>query len=441
MYLTTNPQTWGTFANFLWSITFPGIYKSFEKRLSIPDDIFRSNPGDYPSEDTSKPASLKFANFVSTNGFSVNALFHNLSPNRRRGSHKEVKTKHKLRYHRSMIKDGKRYSFFDMTEVRPLRPVPANQDPQEYHFQYPGRKNNGFTGIVPVEHAITHCALRGVGECEKIINSHILISIDPGVINTAGSVVAAVNIKRDPKKGTVGMEGEFVRTKLKTTRFYESTTDSYTKEQNIEMKAFSDDITHLSEYHARTSDIDKLTRYADTYLEKSDPIRLHNREPEVLRQKRKSDSKKQQFWANYVNELLAQVDALRKRYPEKNRTPIILFGDGKFKSTKGHRGAPARFLMRYLARFFPVFVVREPYSSQNCPKCLVTKLLEMDMEGTRHWYCPKSDCRSINKKDGTKYDKFIVHKDISAPMNFITIFVTVLLTGKRPTAFCIPSSS
>ena len=419
----------------------PGIYKSVGNRLLVPESVQKANLIDLNVRDPAKPPSLKFANFVTTDGFSVNALFHNLSPHRRKGAHEDSNSEYKQSYHRSMVKDGKRYSFNDMTVERPLRPVPPDQDPNKPYFKYPGRYNQGFRGLIPAEHAVTHWAKTGPVEAKTVIDSNMFVSVDPGVINTGGFATAAMTLEFNEDKTVASLKGEFVSGILKTDRYYSETTDPFTKLQNAAMKAFGDNTDHQSENHKRTTDIDKLEVYRVSYFESSDQIRLHNQDLKVLRQKRKSYSRKQRFWATIVNEILTQVDALRKRHPEKNRTPIILFGDGKGFQSKGHRSAPAQSLMRYLARFFPVVLIGEPYTSQQCSKCVFGKLEKIEEKGsTRHWFCKNPDCCSVNK-DGSKYDKFIVHKDKSAPLNFTTIFASLLLTGKRPTAFCHPSEN
>jgi hypothetical protein len=307
---------------------------------------------------------------------------------------------------------------------------------------YPGRRNKAFHGIINLRDYVKHYGKRGLEEVIKILKAHILMAIDPGVILTAGAVFAAMDLecKLDCsiKDAFARLCGVFIKYKLKTSRYYEATTDSFTREQNADMKAYKDDIAELKEHHPRTTDHAELRAYSKNFLESSDPLRRHNQDPKVLKAKSRSKSKKERFWANFVNEILAHVDALRDRFPDKNRTPIILFGGGKFQA-KGHRSPPTTYMMRYLARFFLVIVVDEEFTSQNCSKC-TKKLEKMEENGTRHWFCKNSVCCSVNKKDGSKYDKFIVHKDKSAPLNFTTIFASLLLTGKRPTAFCHPAN-
>ena len=81
-------------------------------------------------------------------------------------------------------------------------------------FTYPGRQNEGFHGIMNCKYAFEHYIKYGPNEWKEVIDKHIFVSIDPGVINTAGAVVISAEAKICDKKASI--TGEFVPLKLKT---------------------------------------------------------------------------------------------------------------------------------------------------------------------------------------------------------------------------------
>jgi hypothetical protein len=493
-FVTRRGQIWAKHPDILWAAAFPGIYTLLGDRQLVPDfiktllasderkstvsvvsdnqdngtvsddhcdmdavdnqsadnaSLNETNADDQSAEYASntdsqssrtKIPSLQFQNFIHTNGYSVNALFHNLNPNRVTGSHEDAIDGFSRSNYKSYVRVNNRISLEELTAVRPVR-TEAEMAENGWLFKYSGiskTEGRAYRGMMNNKYFFEHFGKKGPAEAKKVLANHIFVCIDPGLINMGGITYVDADLELD-NEGKAKLTGKFVADKFKTSGYYEATTEADTKEYNRTLRAFREDMYELGKYSARTADSDKIKEYAKTYMQSSQSIREENRSQERLNAKSKIQSKKQKYFSRLVNQILAQVDAIRDLNPKKNRTPIILFGNGKFQS-KGHRSSPTEWLKKYLARFFLVIMIDEPYTSQKCSKC-IGQLEKMKMQGTRHWYCSNSDCCSVNKKDenGAKHEKFIVHKDISAPMNFFTIFVSHLLTGKRPKGFCFPS--
>jgi hypothetical protein len=161
----------------------------------------------------------------------------------------------------------------------------------------------------------------------------------------------------------------------------------------------------------------------------------------------RSESKIQRFWSRFVNYIFAVNDHMSGN---SLKAPIILFGNGKFGTGKGSRSGNytyvllwfyllfrySRFLKKYLARFFTVVIVDEYYSSQLCPKCFG----QLDMHGTKgvrvkecNNGCKRGAPGTNGRVNGT--EKFVVNRDISAPMNFITRVLGIVMFGEVPKPF------
>jgi hypothetical protein len=141
--IVKNPAPWAQYPDVLWSADMPGIYAFLNKRQS----------------DTTKPLALKFENFVQTNGYSVHALFHNLSPNRRTGSHSDSTNGYGSSYYKSRLKENQRLSLLELTEVRALRDEALARE-KGWKFVHPGRYNKGFHGIINAKNFFDHYGKR-----------------------------------------------------------------------------------------------------------------------------------------------------------------------------------------------------------------------------------------------------------------------------------------
>jgi hypothetical protein len=203
------------------------------------------------------------ANYIQTDGYSVHALFHNLSPHRRTGSHPESTNGHRMSYYKSRLKDSTRISLIDLTEVRPARSDDEGRN-NNWKMKYGGRYNKAFHGIINAKHFFEHYGMRGPEEAKKVLAQHIFIAMDPGVINTVGMAYIAADLML---KGDVAqLMGKFVSSKLRSARLYEATTEADTKEFNRELRAFGSDFEELKKDNPRTADTAKIKECAKSYL-------------------------------------------------------------------------------------------------------------------------------------------------------------------------------
>jgi hypothetical protein len=112
----------------------------------------------------------------------------------------------------------------------------------------------------------------------------------------------------------------------------------------------------------------------------------------------------------------------------KKGAPIIVIGKPTFNaSMKGHRAAPPKKLIQFLARFFTIITVDEHGTSKNCSQCM--KPLRQVGKSTRIWECT-GGCK---RKD--ENGPLIVNKDRSAALGMLLIFATLLATGSRPDVY------
>ena len=95
----------------------------------------------------------------------------------------------------------------------------------------------------------------------------------------------------------------------------------------------------------------------------------------------------------------------------------------------------SRFLKQYLSRYFAVVIVAEGFTSQKCPKCYQ----QLDMHGKKgvrvkqcNHGCKRGHDPGIADEDA---GPFVINRDISAPMNMLTIVLGCVLFGERPLAF------
>jgi hypothetical protein len=90
-------------------------------------------------------------------------------------------------------------------------------------------------------------------------------------------------------------------------------------------------------------------------------------------------------------------------------------------------------MKEYFSRFFPLAIVGEGFTSQKCPKCY--QQLEMHgKKGVRVKQCNHGCVRGCGDGGG-QGEPFVINRDISAPMNMLTIVLCMVLFGERPLAF------
>jgi hypothetical protein len=150
-------------------------------------------------------------------------------------------------------------------------------------------------------------------------------------------------------------------------------------------------------------------------LEETDP---DSAEIAALKKKMEDDQSKDKIWAD-------------KEEKRLRGAPILIIGRPTFKSSmKGHRASNPQAIIEYLKRFFAVIVISEYNTSKLCPCCHQYLKQKPKTKGTRIWQCVKG-CKSLKKPD----QMLTVNKDVSAAVNIFTIFITLLMTGKRLAAF------
>jgi predicted RNA-binding Zn-ribbon protein involved in translation (DUF1610 family) len=93
---------------------------------------------------------------------------------------------------------------------------------------------------------------------------------------------------------------------------------------------------------------------------------------------------------------------------------------------KGHRAAPAKELAKQIARRNKTLVLDEYLTSQLCPHC-GAQLERTRAKHVRFWRCPTCDDADTEH-----------NKDFLAALSLIQIGLSLLLTGRRPTAWQRP---
>jgi len=112
------------------------------------------------------------------------------------------------------------------------------------------------------------------------------------------------------------------------------------------------------------------------------------------------------------------------------KAPIVVFGDGSMSSMKGQRSTCPVMAVNYFKRFFLVIVVNEFNSSQKCPKCHAQMELVKEQKGYRI-----KECTGECHRKGHEDERFLVNRDIAAPMNMFYILIHLILHGARPKTF------
>lgn len=237
----------------------------------------------------------------------------------------------------------------------------------------------------------------------------------------------------------------------------------------------------MAKNHGRTLNAEEYDSYKTTFGQESGPLIANNWSDEVLKAKLFLDNRKRSHWATIPNSILALVDAItlahfdkanedfEKKEQERKRlaaflkdfcdetvantlleqfdfdftawkeltlsklkgVPILVIGIPTFQSSmKGKRSSCPKAIIEYLKRFFPVVMINEFNTSKLCPCCHEYLVHKQGTKGTRVWEC-KHGCKSPKHPEKS----LIVNKDVSAALNIFTIFITLLSTGKRPSAF------
>ena len=153
-----------------------------------------------------------------------------------------------------------------------------------------------------------------------------------------------------------------------------------------------------------------------------DQLLKSNTSKKKLVQKQHLKNRKRADWARLANSLLCIADAVAKNneaeYGKKTGCPILVIGNPTFNAVKGQRATSTKGLIKYLARFFIVFVIDEYNTSKACNECH-QHVEKAAGKGTRIWKCGNKECCKEGKK---------MNKDVSA------WYVFVLLSTPYPSA-------
>ena len=104
----------------------------------------------------------------------------------------------------------------------------------------------------------------------------------------------------------------------------------------------------------------------------------------------------------------------------------IFIGKPTFGAVRGHRAAPAKSLVRALARRFQTIVLDEYNTSQKCPSC-GGQFERTRADSIRFYRC---ECAAANSAEQ--------NKDFAAAFSMIQIGLSLVLFGKRPAPWARP---
>jgi transposase len=143
-----------------------------------------------------------------------------------------------------------------------------------------------------------------------------------------------------------------------------------------------------------------------------------NQQKKKLVQKQHLKNRKRADWARLANSLLCVADSVASRneveFGKKTGCPILVIGNPTFNAVRGQRSTSTKGLIKYLARFFIVFVIDEFNTSRACNECHQHVKKEPG-KGTRIWKCGNKECGKHGEK---------MNKDVSAWYLFI-IYLTL----------------
>ena len=133
-----------------------------------------------------------------------------------------------------------------------------------------------------------------------------------------------------------------------------------------------------------------------------------NTSKKKLVQKQHQANRQRADWARLANSLLCIADAVatknKAEFGEKTGCPILVIGNPTFNAVKGQRATSTKGLIKYLARFFIVFVIDE-YNTSKCCNACHEPVEKAAGKGTRIWKCGNKKCAKVWKK---------LNKDVSA---------------------------
>jgi hypothetical protein len=92
--------------------------------------------------------------------------------------------------------------------------------------------------------------------------------------------------------------------------------------------------------------------------------------------------------------------------------------------------------IEFLSKQFTVVLINEYYTSQRCSRCHNWLNMQRDRGGTRQHLCSNPLCYRVTDRVTGQQRPARVNKDVNASQLFLSIFLHVLETGRRPYDFC-----
>ena len=279
----------------------------------------------------------------------------------------------------------------------------------------------GFKGLVNFAAGIaTGDIITGLEAAKDVFNHRLIVSVDPGLVYTAGLTFSVGEIRDE------FYSGDFAKKLISAKSISQATgLKDYIAARNVESAENSDLIDELAKQHGRTMDLSDYQAHSDHFEATTDHLLRSHNSRQSRRNHARLQSQKQRYWSNIVNLIFAMNDEMNTH---SEKAPVILFGNGSFGNVKGCLPGNAAWLRQYLARFFTVIVVDEYNSSQKCPMCFGQLEMHEPAKGVRVKRCTK--CTG-----GGPGGKFVVNRDVAAGMNFVSIVLISILSGKRPPEF------
>ena len=303
---------------------------------------------------------MEFLQFANSDGVSLNGLFAKSDEKFKW----DVRNGFSCNNYRSLVNDENRLSLSDdLTTER------VKIEESQLKFDGLSKKKGQFCGQMNLLFAFQNYLKGGWDEVEKLLNNSILVFVDPGVINLLSIQVftGRVIVKNGKKK----ISGKCFSKIFKSSNRYNNT--ELSKDQR-ELKHPSDP-TNMPSF--KSSNPEEILQACETFKTTSIPFIEESKKKENKQQRRKRFAQQQSYYHSIGNEILCLVDAIvvdeynasgEKRLVGK--TPIIIFGDGKFRSGGfGYRSSPYVKIRNFLSRFLPVIMVDEYRTSMTCPKC------------------------------------------------------------------------
>lgn len=381
--LSTHVQTiskvseWTKHKDKLWEAVFPGVTKFVERHKQR----------------------LYFQHSGCTNGYAFHGLFSKLN------TYRGTNGKFNSGYWKSRMINGK-VSLGDLAGVR------TTEKKQNFG-------NTGFTGMLNIDYAVRENEiLLGDEEGRLLFEDRVVFSFDPGCKFWAGIVAMLGRFEGQE------FEAKFSRFMLRQEQLHHQT--HFHRKPAVSKV----ELEEISKSHSRFMDSGNFEKFKDSYMKTTQELFDDNHSDKVLKWKFELEKQTSKFWEGFKKKLIGlNEELLREAGIQSNKMPVIVFGNGSFKTPKGSKSGNYTKLKKYLSRFFLVIIVDEYNTSQKCPKC--SKQVAEHNESSRVRVC--SSCTSTSKS-GTQH-QFIVNRDISAPVNFIRIVLHLVLFGERPTAF------